>query len=545
MKRERLQREAAWSRLVNEKWDLLIIGGGITGAGVAREAARRGLKTALIEQRDYAWGTSSRSSKMVHGGLRYIAQGDIRLTWHSLTERERLLIEAPGLVSRMGYWFAHYRHVFPGRFLFGILLMLYDILAGVRDHRYFPRAEFLKRMPGYRDDQLKGASRYTDALVDDSRLVQRVLDEAVADGALALNYVKADELLLENGRVTGVRLRDAGTGEDRVAEVKALAVVNATGAWADRLRAPLAGEKKVRPQRGSHVVLAPGRLPVTEAVIFMHADDKRPLFIYPWEGRTVIGTTDIDHRDDLDIEASITVAELDYILRGVNSQFPAERIVRNDIIATFSGVRPIVASGGGVNPSAERRDHSVWDDQGLITVTGGKLTTFRLIALDVLKIAAAYFPKMPVSDSRAPVFRPVGIVTTTHPAEDLLRLKGRFGMHVAQFLGEAHVDELAAMPQLQTLWAELRWAARYEQVEHLDDLLLRRTRLGLLLPEGGQLLLSGIRRICQGELGWDDVRWLAECERYQDIWEHYYGLPVTAADTVKTQTGKEKQKETV
>jgi glycerol-3-phosphate dehydrogenase len=335
--------------------------------------------------------------------------------------------------------------------------------------------------------------------------------------------VKAEALLMENGRVAGVQLRDALDG--RTATVRAPVVVNATGAWADRLRERLSGERKVRPQRGSHVVLAPGRLPVREAVIFMHPEDKRPLFIYPWEGRTVIGTTDLDHRDDLDIEATITAQELDYILRGANAQFPDEGITRADIIATFSGVRPIVASGGGVNPSAERRDHSVWDDAGLVTVTGGKLTTFRLIALDVLKVAAHYFPKIDAHDTRAPVFRATGTVDTVLAAADLPRLEGRFGFHTAQFLAEAGADELAAVPQVETLWAELRWAARYEQVEHLDDLLLRRTRLGLLLPEGGLPLLPRVRRLCQDELGWDDARWTQETERYRELWQQHYGLP--------------------
>lgn len=529
MLRERLSRDAAWQRVTQEKWDLVVIGGGITGAGVAREAARRGLKTLLVEQRDYAWGTSSRSSKMVHGGLRYIAAGDIRLTWHSLTERERLLMEAPGLVSRMGYWFAHYRRVFPGRFLFGILLMLYDLLAGVRDHRFFPKLEFLKRMPGYREPDLTGASRYTDALVDDSRLVLRVLDEARADGALILNYVKAESLLMDGRQVTGVKLHDGISG--RSAEVKARVVVNATGAWADRLRESLAGEKKVRPQRGSHIVLAPGRLPLREAVIFQHADDKRPLFIYPWEGRTVIGTTDIDHRQNLDDEASITAAELDYMLRGVNTQFPDENITRADIISTFSGVRPIVSSGGAVHPSAEKRDHTVWDNNGLITVTGGKLTTFRLIALDVLKVARRYLPELDARDTRAPVFRPVGIIATKYPGADLQRLKGRFGFHTEQFLAEARPEELVPIPQLETLWAELRWAARYEQVEHLDDLLLRRTRIGLLQPHGGEFFFAGFQNICQTELGWDDARWNEEVERYRALWQRHYGLPAEVEST--------------
>lgn len=521
--RIRQDRAAAWEKLAHEEWELIVIGGGITGAGVAREAARRGLKTLLVEQRDYAWGTSSRSSKMVHGGLRYVAEGDIKLTWHSLTERERLLIEAPGLVTRMGYWFAHYRHVFPGRFVFGILLRIYDFLAGVRDRRFLKRKDFLARMPGYRDANLTGASRYTDALVDDSRLVMRVLDEAGADGALALNYVKAESLIMENGRVAGLNLCDGITG--KVAPVKARAVINATGAWADRLREKLAGERKVRPQRGSHVVLAQGRLPIDEAVIFMHPQDKRPLFIYPWEGRTVIGTTDLDHRDDLDVEASITQQEFDYILQGANFQFPNEKLTRDDVIASFSGVRPIVASGSGVNPSAERRDHSVWDDAGLITVTGGKLTTFRLIALDALKAASKYFPKIDASDTKAPVFRPVGLIDTTWPASDLKRLKGRFGFYTSQFMQEAASAEMEAIPQLETLWAELRWAARYEQVEHLDDLLLRRTRIGLLMAEGGSSLLLHVRAVCQAELGWDDARWAAETERYREIWLAHYGVP--------------------
>jgi glycerol-3-phosphate dehydrogenase len=523
MIRERSNRDAAWARIAAESWDILVIGGGITGAGVAREAARRGLKTLLVEQRDYAWGTSSRSSKMVHGGLRYIAAGDIRLTWHSLTERERLLVEAPGLVSRMGYWFAHYRRVFPGRFLFGILLMLYDLLAGVRDHRFFPRAEFLKRMPGYRDRDLTGASRYTDALVDDARLVLRVLDEACADGTLALNYVKAESLLMDGEHVAGANLHDE-LGERRIA-VKARVVVNATGAWADRLRAPLAGEKKVRPQRGSHVVLAPGRLPLREAIIFQHADDKRPLFIYPWEGRTVIGTTDIDHRQDLDEEASITAEELDYILRGANAQFPAENISRADIIATFSGVRPIVASGGAVNPSAERRDHTVWDNHGLITVTGGKLTTFRLIALDVLKAARRYLPEIDARDTHAPIFRSIGLIRTELPVATLQRLKGRFGFLADRFLAEARPGELAVIPQVDTLWAELRWAVRHEQVQHLDDLLLRRTRLGLLLPEGGAAIFPRVAHICQEELGWSEERWRQELQRYCMLWQRHYGVP--------------------
>jgi glycerol-3-phosphate dehydrogenase len=333
--------------------------------------------------------------------------------------------------------------------------------------------------------------------------------------------VRVTSLLRENDRVTGVNLTDAETGHS--ATVRANVVVNATGAWADRLREGLAAEKKVRPQRGSHIVLAAERLPVAEALVFMHADDNRSLFIFPWQGRTVIGTTDLDHRQNLDEEAAITAEELDYLLRAVNAQFPDAAITPRDIIATFSGVRPIVASGSGLKPSAERRDHSVWDNQGLITVTGGKLTTFRLIALDVLKAARSYFPTLDISDNKAPVFRAVAAVDSRLPDNMLQRLQGRFGIHTAQFLSETVAAEAAALPQVETSLAELRWALRYEQVEHLDDLFLRRTRLGLLLPEGGAHLFSQVRPLCQQELQWSDARWQEECERYREIWRRYYG----------------------
>lgn len=515
-------RNEIWGSIGKEHWDLVVIGGGITGAGVAREAARRGLRVLLVEQRDYAWGTSSRSSKMVHGGLRYVAQGDIRLTWHSLTERERLLTEAPGLVTRMGYWFAHYKGKFPGRYVFGALLAVYDVLAGVRDHRFMPRAGFLKRMPGYRSDSLTGASRYTDALVDDSRLVMRVLDEAREDGAVTLNYVKAVDLVQTKGKVTGLSLQDEESGA--VIEVQSRAVVNATGAWADRLRGRMVNEVRVRPQRGSHIVIPRERLPIDEAVIFMHEDDKRPLFIYPWEGRTVVGTTDLDHREDLDVEASITGRELEYMLRGANCQFPDAHLVAEDVIATFSGVRPIVASGSGVNPSRERRDHSVWDNNGLVTVTGGKLTTFRLIALDTLKLVAKHIPSLGVTDTRAPVFR-------TYPAPgkkdgvNIERLEGRFGFRVVDFLREMQEGDDEVLSGVETLWAEIRWALRHEEVVHLDDLLLRRTRIGLLVKEGGKVFWPRLEVLCRQELGWNEQRWRAEVTRYESIWRRHYSLP--------------------
>lgn len=519
-----LSRHAIWESLPHHLWDVIVIGGGITGAGVAREAVRRGLKTLLIEQTDYSWGTSSRSSKMVHGGLRYIAQGEVRLTWHSLTERERLLREAPGLVERMGYHYAHFKGVFPGRWPFALVVTAYDFLARVRDRRYFKPSAFLQRMPGYRSAGLTGATRYTDALTDDSRLVQRVLDEAVAEGLTLINYVKAADLAMAGSRVTGLHLEDTADGGRAL--VSARTVINATGAWADRLRRKLVDEVRVRPLRGSHLVFPRERLPLAEAVICHHPDDGRVMFIYPWEGRTMVGTTDLDHREDMDTEASIHADEVSYLLRGVNDKFPQAGLTTADVISTFSGVRPVVSAGDGSDPSKESRSHMAWDDHGLITVTGGKLTTFRLIALDALKLAEPYLDRE-IRDTGEAVFSAPqpGPAPASMAADVFARLVARFGIRTRDFLAEMPAEELVPVAGTATLLAELRWACRHEQVVHLDDLLLRRVRLGILLPGGGLDAVPALDGILSGELGWTADRIADERVRYAGIWRRYYSLP--------------------
>lgn len=521
------QRDTLWQQLPETNWDIIVVGGGITGAGVAREAARTGGKVLLIDQRDYAFGTSSRSSKMVHGGLRYIAMGDIRLTWHSLVERERLLNEAPGLVDRMSYFFAHYDGggIKSNRWAFYLLLMAYDFLAGIHDRGFFNKQKFLQRVPGYRSQGLQGASRYTDAVTDDTRLVLRVLDEARRDGAVMMNYVKAEKTLLNGDTLSGLRVRNEETGE--TVDLKAKVVVNATGAWVNRLRQEVAAETvQVRPQRGSHLVVPAERLPLNDAVILFHPDDKRAMFIYAWEGRTVIGTTDLDHRDDLDDEAVITDEEVRYLLRAANHEFPEARLTESDIISTWAGVRPIVSSGKGLDPSKERRDHAVWAEKGMISVSGGKLTTFRQIAQDVLTAAETWIPALKNRDRKAPVFHnQENAVSLPDLGDDFYRrFTGKFGYLAERFVQEMPSGELALIPGTQTLWAELRWALRHEQVVHLDDLLLRRTRLGLLLPNGGLDHFDTLRAIALDE-DWSEAHWNAEVARYRDIWQRYYSLP--------------------
>jgi len=510
----------------NETWDVVIVGGGITGAGVAREAARRGLKTLLLERQDFAWGTSSRSSKMVHGGLRYIASGDIKTTMHSVKERERLMKEAPGLVDQMSYMMTHYQGNFPGPLAFNALLRVYDQFAGKRYRQFHPKKDAQYFVPSAREDKMIGGTQFADAVTDDSRLVLRVMREAQQDGAEIINYVGVASLIKEGDKTVGVIAKDAITGDEY--QVRADAVLNATGAWADDLRGELGHEKKIRPCRGSHIIVPKWRLPVAQALTVIHPDDSRPIFIFPWEGRTVIGTTDLDHPELGNKEAAITREEVDYLIKVVHDQFPKCELKEEDVISTFAGVRPLVSSGA-LDPSKEKRDHTVWTDNGLVTVSGGKLTTFRLIALDVLKAAEPFIAKLDMSKKAGKkIFPKVDITSQAFkklPSYVQKHLSGRYGRDADALVECAQEGELEIIPGSQNIWAEVRWTARTEAIAHLDDLLLRRTRLGLLLPNGGLDFAEKIKSICAQELSWDDATWQQEVERYQGIIDQYYSLP--------------------
>ena len=536
-----------------EPWDMLIIGGGITGAGIAREAARRGLAVLLIEQKDFSWGTSSRSSKMVHGGLRYIASGDYKTTLLSVRERERMLTEAGGLVNEMHYVMPHYKGKFPPPWIFNTLLRVYDRLAGKRYFKYFKRDAFLRLNSGIKQHNFLGASQFSDAVTDDSRLVMRVLDEAIHDGAYAINYLKAESLITnEQGLVVGAKLSDTSGISDNSLEnssqiynVHAKVVVSATGAWADTLRMQASGQteqtfhKQIRPSRGSHLVVSQERLPIQQAYTLLHPVDKRAVFVFPWENRTVLGTTDLDHPTLDDKEVGITNEEVDYLLAATNALFDDADLNREDVISTWAGVRPLISEGGDgkrVSPSKEKRDHSVWLDNNLVTVSGGKLTTFRLIALDVLKICQKV---LALNDSDAlddntqydsqvfSIVVPTNEKFATLPPQLKQRLLGFYGLQLDTLLELAHDDDLTYITDSNTIWAEIRFATRYEQVIHLDDLLLRRTRLGLILPHGAMtpLISARIEQICQQELGWNEQKWQQEVSRYKVLWQRYYHLP--------------------
>jgi glycerol-3-phosphate dehydrogenase len=527
-------RDDVWSQL-SQPFDLIVVGGGITGAGILREASRAGLRTLMIEAGDFASGTSSRSSKLVHGGLRYLRDGKLRLTLVSVQEREHLLREGRGLVTPLGFLLANFEDDSIPSWVFGIGLILYDLMGLQWGHRHYSPHAMRSLCPQLTIAGLEGGYRYFDAQTDDARLVLRVIRESVADGVLALNYARAEDLLLgRDGEVHGVVVSDlAPDGNGRSVEVRASVVINATGVWADGLRMKLGGSPRLRRLRGGHLVFPWSRLPLTRAVTFLHPTDGRPVFAFPWEGVTVFGTTDVDHRASLEHEPAVSPAEIDYLLGGLQRAFPESELEESDIQCSFAGVRGVLDTGKE-DPSRESREHVLWDEKGLITLTGGKLTTFRTMALDALNRVRRRLPagtrplrKVRVLDQLPPPSEELACL----PPSAQSRLLGRYGAEAGSVLDCLDRAAPEAIGPLPALWAELRWAARAEGVVHLSDLLERRVRLSLTLPKGGLNEMDRIRALVQDELGWDDRRWESEAHAYAASWNAHHAPPATPHST--------------
>jgi glycerol-3-phosphate dehydrogenase len=286
----------------------------------------------------------------------------------------------------------------------------------------------------------------------------------------------------------------------------------------------------MRPLRGSHIAFPQSRFPLDQAIAIQHPIDHRVMFVFPWQGVSVVGTTDIDHAGDLDTEPGISPEEVAYLMAAVELRFPELKLGLDDVVSTWSGVRPVVHSGA-VDPSAETRDHVVWEEQGLVTVTGGKLTTFRIIARDALKTVSRVLGRDAVPRETEVLLDevPEGLEMPEDLEEPERRwLVGRYGALAKALVDAAGPGELEHIEGSPFLWAELRHAARHEWVEHLDDLLLRRLRLGLVLPRGGIPLLARVREIVQVELGWSDARWEREQADYIALWRRCYSLPEAA-----------------
>jgi glycerol-3-phosphate dehydrogenase len=512
-----------------EPWDLLVIGGGATGLGTAVEAAARGYRTLLAEGHDFAKGTSSRSTKLVHGGVRYLRQGNVGLVFEALRERGRLLANAPHLVHNLSFVVPRYDW-WEGPF-YGGGLKLYDLLAGrlgFGPSRLLSRAETLSHLPTVERAGLRGGVIYHDGQFDDARLAVTLARTCFDLGGVPINYLRAAELTKENGRVTGALLRDEESGA--VYPVTARAVVNATGVFADavrRLDDPGAAAL-VAPSQGVHLVLHRRFLPGDSAIMVPHTDDGRVLFAVPWHGRVVLGTTDTPLAPGPEgppLEPRALPEEIEFLLAHAG-RYLASRPVRGDVLAVFAGLRPLVrevqATGhaahaaNAADTAALARDHTVViSPSGLVTVTGGKWTTYRRMGEDTVDQAelVAGLAKRPSKTAVLPLH---GCRQGMDPGEPW----SVYGSDAAAL--RALVDErpgLGAPLHLRLPYsgAEVVWAVREEMARTVEDVLARRTRALLLDARASLEAAPAVARLMAAERG-EDAAWEArQVAAYREV----------------------------
>lgn len=463
-------------------FDVLVVGGGIVGAGVARDAAMRGLRTLLVEKSDFASGTSSRSSRLLHGGLRYLAQGRIGLVREASVEKMRLSRLAPHLCEALPFVFPVWKGGPWALWKLSLGVRLYDLLCGGRNlgnSASFGPAALLREVPGLREEGLRGGVRYFDALTNDARLVIDTLRSAAASGAIALNYTMliAAERSSSDWRCT---VRDELTGEAR--EIRARTVVNAAGAWAPGLPH---SRVRLRLTKGVHLVAPRAALPVTQAVVL--PEGRRILFAIPWGERVILGTTDTDYSGD-PAQVRTDAADIEYILGVVNGAFPRARLSAADLISSWAGVRPLIASGQAEagEPSDISRSHQIRvGEPGWIDVAGGKLTTYRLMAEQAVDRLGEFLPARPPRSRTG----------------DTPLVAGAEGVRFSGILPPPVSREA------------VRHCCRAEWAVHLDDVLLRRTSWHFYHPDHSAIAAA----VCEwmgAELGWDAGRMQSERERY-------------------------------
>lgn len=521
---------AGLAELAARELDLLVVGGGITGAGVLRDAAMRGLRAALVDAADFGSGTSSRSSRLIHGGLRYLEQGRLGLVFEALRERAVLLRIAPHLVRPIPFLVPSYRGDRRPRWQLALGLGLYGALAlggNVARPRMFGKTAVLVREPNLRVRGLTGGGLYYDAQCDDARLVIATLRSAIGHGAAAANYVRVTALVKEDGQVVGADLADLLTGER--ATVRARAVVNATGPWTDAVRRmeDPAAPPMLRPTSGAHLVVRRDRLGHEHAILFTSRVDGRVMFVLPWGPWSHIGTTDTDHEGPPEA-ARASRADMLYLLRSVNALFPHAHLDTGDVAATYAGIRPLLAGKRGTAASAVSREHRVVvGPGGMVTVAGGKLTTYRRMGAEVVDAVArklgAVLDRPPTDREPLPggearvtgPFLQAGLdLGLPRPAAE--RLTDRYGSEAAGILNLARDDRslLAPVhPGHPAIGAEVVHHVRRELAVRVADVRSRRLHLDTETPDRGAAATSGIAELMGRELGWDAARVRVEAAR--------------------------------
>lgn len=386
-----IQRGSYLKEMSSKELDLLVIGGGITGAGIALDAQVRGIQTGLIEMQDFGAGTSSRSTKLVHGGLRYLKQFEVKLVAEVGKERAIVYENAPHVTTPEWMLLPMIEGGTFGKFATSVGLKVYDFLAGVKkkERRYMlNRKQTMEKEPLLREDKLKGGGVYVEYKTDDARLTLEVLKEAVARGVKAANYAKAEELVYENGKVVGVKVVDQLSGEATV--VRAKKIVNAAGPWVDTLREKDHSKKGkyLHLTKGVHLVIDESRFPLKQAVYFDTEDDGRMMFAIPRDGKTYVGTTDTFYNEDI-THPRMTVADRDYIIKAVNYMFPKVNLTVDDVESCWTGLRPLIHEEGKSASEISRKDEVFISDSGLISIAGGKLTGYRKMAEKIADIVSS------------------------------------------------------------------------------------------------------------------------------------------------------------
>jgi glycerol-3-phosphate dehydrogenase len=516
----------------------LIVGGGITGAGIARDAAMRGLRTVLVEQGDLGAGTSSRSSRLIHGGLRYLEQGRLRLVLEANRERRVLLRLAPHLVRPLPFVFPLHQGDRVSLWRLAAGMWLYDLLAlfrNVAPHRMLSKRALLAGEPMIRERGLLGGARYFDAQCDDARLVLATARSAALQGAKIASYTAVEALELTDGRVAGARVVDVLTGERGT--VRAAAVVNATGPWADRVRAleDPGARPLLRPTKGVHLVVPRSRLGHHEAIAFLSPIDGRVMFALPWGDDSYVGTTDTDAREPPEAVAAST-ADVVYLLRSINALFPNARLGVEDVRVTWAGLRPLLGDGAD-GPSGVSREHAVVEGPaGMLTVAGGKLTTYRVMAMDAVdrvlqqleerghrvEVRRAATDQEPLPGGETAEFGPfhraaleLGLSADT--AEHLVRHYGTETAGIVNLAGAHRELQRPLHPLHPAIEAEVVHGARREMAQRVDDILVRRIHLYYETSDRGDAAARRTAELLGRELGWQHSRTMQEEARYRSL----------------------------
>lgn len=536
-------RKEMWERLGGTV-DLLIIGGGINGAGIARDASRRGLKVALVEMNDLASGTSSASSKLVHGGIRYLEQLEFSLVFEAVSERRILMDIAPHMVNPLGFLFPVYKGARRALTTINAGMWLYEGLSLFRSpkrHRTLSVKDIAQEEPLLKRDDLKGAPLYYDCSTDDARLTLENALDAAHTSAVIATYAKVVEFVRapESSRVIGAIVEDTLSGQRKT--IHANAIINATGPWTDALLKlsnqdeSLTHGELLRPTKGVHLVVDREKLPVNNAVVCFHPEDGRVLFAIPWGERTYVGTTDTDYKGDPSLVAADS-DDVDYLIEVSNMYFPSHQITRDDVISTWAGLRPLIRpiNKSGVNESAVSREHQIMvgQEDGIISIAGGKLTTYRRMSQEVVEMAvkllrlSGKLPSHPLFDAhtdREPLPGAQGwpadddhervalqvkeVGGESISLETARHLSNNYGMKAMEIARSArHDDTLAAklIPDRPEIMAQVDWAVQQELAATVTDVMERRTQLFYRAWDQGIEAAQAVAARMQLLLKWSD-----------------------------------------